>query len=139
MLMMVACTNRPKVAEFITSLPNGSLVGDIGCGNGKNIPACNEVGPVTALPPLSLYRTECVLEDTDSSRACYCHSHIPGQDGLPSHSSPEGRVDTSSQYPLDKKILPFCSSSRMLTGIWSILMGLLHCIQQAWYWLRYKH
>ena len=34
----------PKVAEFVTSLPKGSMIGDIGCGNGKNIPACNEVG-----------------------------------------------------------------------------------------------
>lgn len=32
------------MAEFVTSLPNGSVIGDIGCGNGKNIPACNEVG-----------------------------------------------------------------------------------------------
>eukprot|EP00038_Savillea_parva_P009126 m.181433 g.181433 ORF g.181433 m.181433 type:complete len:711 (+) comp15256_c0_seq1:102-2234(+) len=34
----------PKVTEFVTSLPQGSLVGDIGCGNGKNLPACNAVG-----------------------------------------------------------------------------------------------
>eukprot|EP00041_Stephanoeca_diplocostata_P023780 m.591639 g.591639 ORF g.591639 m.591639 type:complete len:656 (-) comp22382_c0_seq2:387-2354(-) len=34
----------PKVEEFVLSLPRGSLVGDIGCGNGKNIPACSAVG-----------------------------------------------------------------------------------------------
>ena len=33
----------PKVAEFISRQPPGSLFGDLGCGNGKNIPACNQV------------------------------------------------------------------------------------------------
>lgn len=34
----------PRVAEFIEKQPKGALIGDIGCGNGKNIPACNQVG-----------------------------------------------------------------------------------------------
>ena len=34
----------PKVESFILSQPKGSLFGDIGCGNGKNLPACNSVG-----------------------------------------------------------------------------------------------
>lgn len=34
----------PKVAAFIESLPSGSLIGDLGCGNGKNLPACNKRG-----------------------------------------------------------------------------------------------
>eukprot|EP00037_Helgoeca_nana_P006629 m.60952 g.60952 ORF g.60952 m.60952 type:complete len:621 (-) comp17506_c0_seq1:7-1869(-) len=34
----------PRVTAFVESLPNSSLVGDIGCGNGKNIPACTSVG-----------------------------------------------------------------------------------------------
>eukprot|EP00516_Mucochytrium_quahogii_P006195 CAMPEP_0203760512 /NCGR_PEP_ID=MMETSP0098-20131031/13781_1 /ASSEMBLY_ACC=CAM_ASM_000208 /TAXON_ID=96639 /ORGANISM=" , Strain NY0313808BC1" /LENGTH=407 /DNA_ID=CAMNT_0050654095 /DNA_START=154 /DNA_END=1377 /DNA_ORIENTATION=+ len=34
----------PKVAAFINSLHKGSFIGDIGCGNGKNLPACNSVG-----------------------------------------------------------------------------------------------
>ncbi len=34
----------PRVAEFIASLPRGSLMGDFGCGNGKNLPSCNAVG-----------------------------------------------------------------------------------------------
>ena len=38
----------PRVAAFIESLPRGSLIGDIGCGNGKNIPSCSEVGVALA-------------------------------------------------------------------------------------------
>lgn len=34
----------PKVEEFIRSQSTGSFFGDIGCGNGKNIPACNDMG-----------------------------------------------------------------------------------------------
>lgn len=34
----------PKVAQFIGSLSDYSLIADIGCGNGKNIGACNASG-----------------------------------------------------------------------------------------------
>ena len=34
----------PKVEAFVKALPEGSLVGDLGCGNGKNLPACRSVG-----------------------------------------------------------------------------------------------
>mmetsp|Transcript_17352 Transcript_17352/g.22704 ORF Transcript_17352/g.22704 Transcript_17352/m.22704 type:complete len:277 (-) Transcript_17352:18-848(-) len=34
----------PKVESFIKAQRKGSLFGDIGCGNGKNLPACNSVG-----------------------------------------------------------------------------------------------
>ena len=31
----------PRVAEFIATLPLRATVCDVGCGNGKNMPACN--------------------------------------------------------------------------------------------------
>ena len=34
----------PRVAEFVRGLPAFALVGDLGCGNGKNAPPCNERG-----------------------------------------------------------------------------------------------
>ena len=34
----------PKVDQFVAAQPRGSLLGDMGCGNGKNLPACNAVG-----------------------------------------------------------------------------------------------
>eukprot|EP00927_Polykrikos_kofoidii_P051466 TRINITY_DN45257_c0_g1_i1.p1 TRINITY_DN45257_c0_g1~~TRINITY_DN45257_c0_g1_i1.p1 ORF type:complete len:424 (+),score=73.10 TRINITY_DN45257_c0_g1_i1:90-1361(+) len=34
----------PKVEEFLRRLPFGALVADLGCGNGKNIPAIQEAG-----------------------------------------------------------------------------------------------
>mmetsp|Transcript_22717 Transcript_22717/g.44573 ORF Transcript_22717/g.44573 Transcript_22717/m.44573 type:complete len:363 (-) Transcript_22717:308-1396(-) len=34
----------PKVESFVRGLAPGSLVGDFGCGNGKNLPACSESG-----------------------------------------------------------------------------------------------
>lgn len=34
----------PRVVEFVRSLPHGSLVADLGCGNGKLAPACAESG-----------------------------------------------------------------------------------------------
>jgi len=34
----------PKVQAFIESKGKGTLFADVGCGNGKNIPACNSVG-----------------------------------------------------------------------------------------------
>ena len=34
----------PRVARFIAEQPEGSLIGDIGCGNGKNMPACGDRG-----------------------------------------------------------------------------------------------
>jgi ATPase subunit of ABC transporter with duplicated ATPase domains len=34
----------PRVAEFIGAQPKGALIGDLGCGNGKNIPSCCEKG-----------------------------------------------------------------------------------------------
>eukprot|EP00929_Paragymnodinium_shiwhaense_P092433 TRINITY_DN52345_c0_g2_i1.p1 TRINITY_DN52345_c0_g2~~TRINITY_DN52345_c0_g2_i1.p1 ORF type:complete len:382 (-),score=77.07 TRINITY_DN52345_c0_g2_i1:67-1071(-) len=34
----------PRVEEFIRSRPRGSIVADLGCGNGKNIPAISETG-----------------------------------------------------------------------------------------------
>jgi alkylated DNA repair protein alkB family protein 8 len=34
----------PRVAEFIAAQPKGAFIGDLGCGNGKNIPACCEKG-----------------------------------------------------------------------------------------------
>ena len=34
----------PRVATFIDDQPEGALIGDIGCGNGKNMPACRERG-----------------------------------------------------------------------------------------------
>jgi len=37
----------PKVDAFIANLPPGSLVCDAGCGNGKNLPACNAYRPAT--------------------------------------------------------------------------------------------
>eukprot|EP00908_Phaeocystis_cordata_P000173 Transcript_10181.p3 GENE.Transcript_10181~~Transcript_10181.p3 ORF type:complete len:303 (-),score=83.11 Transcript_10181:348-1256(-) len=34
----------PRVEEFVLSLPRGSLVADLGCGNGKMAPACRQGG-----------------------------------------------------------------------------------------------
>lgn len=34
----------PKVEKFILNQPKASLIADIGCGNGKNLFACNEIG-----------------------------------------------------------------------------------------------
>ena len=34
----------PKVTEFILNLIPGSLIADVGCGNGKNIPDCEKIG-----------------------------------------------------------------------------------------------
>mmetsp|Transcript_34306 Transcript_34306/g.89526 ORF Transcript_34306/g.89526 Transcript_34306/m.89526 type:complete len:259 (+) Transcript_34306:89-865(+) len=34
----------PRVQAFIDGLPRHSVVADIGCGNGKNMPACESVG-----------------------------------------------------------------------------------------------
>ncbi|GBG30794.1 Alkylated DNA repair protein alkB-like 8 [Hondaea fermentalgiana] len=34
----------PQVEAFVRGLAPGSLVGDFGCGNGKNLPSCNENG-----------------------------------------------------------------------------------------------
>ena len=34
----------PRVEEFVLSLPRGSLVADLGCGNGKMAPACHQGG-----------------------------------------------------------------------------------------------
>ncbi len=34
----------PKVEEFVVSKPKGSFFADVGCGNGKVMPACNSVG-----------------------------------------------------------------------------------------------
>eukprot|EP00039_Didymoeca_costata_P033375 m.42068 g.42068 ORF g.42068 m.42068 type:complete len:322 (+) comp9839_c1_seq1:42-1007(+) len=34
----------PRVASFIQSLPRPSLIADVGCGNGKNMPDCNKNG-----------------------------------------------------------------------------------------------
>lgn len=34
----------PRVTAFIEGLSPGALVADVGCGNGKNLPACNQVG-----------------------------------------------------------------------------------------------
>lgn len=40
----------PKVDAFVASLPPGSLVCDAGCGNGKNLPACNAYRPANIAP-----------------------------------------------------------------------------------------
>lgn len=32
------------MTKFVKSLPRGSLIADVGCGNGKNIPDCDKVG-----------------------------------------------------------------------------------------------
>eukprot|EP00750_Incisomonas_marina_P006968 INCI14744.9.p1 GENE.INCI14744.9~~INCI14744.9.p1 ORF type:complete len:622 (-),score=100.96 INCI14744.9:1185-3050(-) len=32
----------PRVEAFIASQPKGALIGDFGCGNGKNLPACRD-------------------------------------------------------------------------------------------------
>jgi hypothetical protein len=50
----------PKVAEFISKQPMCSLVGDLGCGNGKNIPACNNV---SSLPLPVCMELLCVTPD----------------------------------------------------------------------------
>ena len=44
----------PKVAEFVLRQRPGSVIGDLGCGNGKNLLACNKVGefPQSSVPPL---------------------------------------------------------------------------------------
>ena len=34
----------PRVTQFVASLDVGSVIVDVGCGNGKNLPACDEVG-----------------------------------------------------------------------------------------------
>ena len=34
----------PNVTKFVQSLPRGSLIADVGCGNGKNIPDCDKIG-----------------------------------------------------------------------------------------------
>ncbi|KAK3247971.1 hypothetical protein CYMTET_42545 [Cymbomonas tetramitiformis] len=34
----------PRVTAFIETLLPGSVIGDLGCGNGKNLPACNAIG-----------------------------------------------------------------------------------------------
>ena len=34
----------PNVTKFLHSLPRGSMIADVGCGNGKNIPDCDKVG-----------------------------------------------------------------------------------------------
>ena len=34
----------PSVESFVRELPPGSVIGDVGCGNGKNMRACNQVG-----------------------------------------------------------------------------------------------
>eukprot|EP00933_Yihiella_yeosuensis_P056765 TRINITY_DN5619_c0_g3_i7.p1 TRINITY_DN5619_c0_g3~~TRINITY_DN5619_c0_g3_i7.p1 ORF type:complete len:383 (-),score=69.40 TRINITY_DN5619_c0_g3_i7:367-1515(-) len=34
----------PRVEEFLRSLPYGSIVADLGCGNGKNVPGIRESG-----------------------------------------------------------------------------------------------
>lgn len=34
----------PRVVDFVSSLPGGSLVADLGCGNGKLAPAFREAG-----------------------------------------------------------------------------------------------
>ena len=34
----------PRVVDFVSSLPVGSLVADLGCGNGKMAPACRDAG-----------------------------------------------------------------------------------------------
>jgi ubiquinone/menaquinone biosynthesis C-methylase UbiE len=34
----------PRVETFVAALPPGSLVADLGCGNGKMAPACKSAG-----------------------------------------------------------------------------------------------
>merc|ERR1712217_512831 len=43
----------PKVESFIRGRPRGSIVADLGCGNGKNIPAVQESGGFSVASDMS--------------------------------------------------------------------------------------
>eukprot|EP00747_Dinoflagellata_sp_TGD_P083397 gnl/TRDRNA2_/TRDRNA2_162096_c0_seq1.p1 gnl/TRDRNA2_/TRDRNA2_162096_c0~~gnl/TRDRNA2_/TRDRNA2_162096_c0_seq1.p1 ORF type:complete len:304 (+),score=58.56 gnl/TRDRNA2_/TRDRNA2_162096_c0_seq1:159-1070(+) len=52
----------PRVEEFIRSRPRYSLIADLGCGNGKNIPAIREAGCLAIVSDMSEQQTRIAAE-----------------------------------------------------------------------------
>merc|ERR1712039_413684 len=65
----------PKVESFIRGRPKGSVVVDLGCGNGKNIPAIQESGGFAVASDMSenLVRIAAQAHNSDGAVAnCLC-------------------------------------------------------------------
>ncbi|CAI5458797.1 unnamed protein product [Closterium sp. Yama58-4] len=105
----------PKVAEFLLSLPAGSLVLDAGCGNGKYLNGGLPIPPALppALPPAAS------VSASSSLSACASSSAFPSSSSTPSSStsSPPSSSPSSAAPPRPPAVLIGCDISPSLVSI----------------------